>query len=616
MKPLSTTNFRNITIIAHVDHGKTTLVDALLKQNNAFSDREEPGELIMDSNPLEKEKGITILAKNTSIRYKDVKVNIIDTPGHADFSGEVERVMNMADGCILLVDAVDGPMPQTRYVLQQAINYGLTTIVVINKIDRPQRRPKDVLNQIDDLFLDLATNDSQLDYPVLYASARDGYAVLNIDDETDDGISPLLDVILDRVPSPTGSDSDPFQILVTALDHDDYAGQIAIGKISRGTISQKSKAALIGTNGSIANHTIENTFIFDGMQKVKVPQASAGEIVAITGLENVHIGDTITDHANPEPLPPIHVDEPTVKMTFGVNTSPLMGKEGDYHTTRELYKRLNDELRTNVGLRVSPTDNTDEFNVSGRGELHLSILAETMRREGYEFQVSQAKPIFKTVDGKTHEPFENLHIETNESHYGVLTENLNRRLAVLEDVVNDGSGILRLRFLIPTRGLIGFRSFFQNATRGDGIMSSTFAGYQIKTGNVSRSTQGFLVASQAGISVAFGLTNAQERGKTMIGAGKQVYEGMIVGLHTRPADLAVNVCKEKKLTNMRSSTADIITKLIKPLELSLEESLDIISEEELIEITPDHLRLRKRILSTTERLRFEKRTKQTATVIK
>ena len=613
---MSTTNFRNITIIAHVDHGKTTLVDALLKQNNTFDDREEPGEMIMDSNPLEKEKGITILAKNTSIRYKDVKVNIIDTPGHADFSGEVERVMNMADGCILLVDAVDGPMPQTRYVLQQAINYGLTTIVVINKIDRPQRRPNDVLNQIDDLFLDLATNDDQLDYPVLYASARDGYAVLNLDDQPDDGISPLLDVILDRVPSPKGSDSDPFQILVTALDHDDYAGQIAIGKISRGTISQKSKAAVIGANGSISNHTVENTFVFDGMQKVKVSHASVGEIVAITGLENVHIGDTIADHEHPEPLPPIHVDEPTVKMTFGVNTSPLMGKEGDYHTTRELYKRLKDELRTNVGLRVSPTDNTDEFNVSGRGELHLSILAETMRREGYEFQVSQAKPIFKLIDGKTHEPYETLHIETNESHYGVLTENLNHRLAVLEDVVNDGSGILRLRFLIPTRGLIGFRSFFQNATRGDGIMSSTFAGYKFKTGTVSQSTQGFLVASQAGTSVAFGLTNAQERGKTMISAGKQVYEGMIVGLHKRPTDLAVNVCKEKKLTNMRSSTADITTKLIKPIELSLEESLDIISEEELIEITPDHLRLRKRILSTTERLRFEKRIKQTAAATK
>ena len=613
---MHTTNLRNITIIAHVDHGKTTLVDALLKQNNAFGEREEPGELIMDSNPLEKEKGITILAKNTSIRYKDVKVNIIDTPGHADFSGEVERVMNMADGCILLVDAVDGPMPQTRYVLQQAINYGLTPIVVINKIDRPQRRPEDVLNQIDDLFLELATDDSQLEYPVLYASARDGYALLNIDDYPDGGISPLLDVILDRVPAPIGSASEPFQILVTALDHDDYAGQIAIGKITRGTISQKSKASLISTDGSISNHTIENTFIFDGMRKTKVSNASAGEIVAITGLENVHIGDTIADPTDPEPLPPIHVDEPTVKMTFGVNTSPLMGKDGDYHTTRELYKRLNEELRTNVSLRVSPTDNTDEFNVSGRGELHLSILAETMRREGYEFEVSQAKPIFKIVDGETQEPFETLHIETRESHYGVLTENLNRRLAVLEDVINDGSGSLRLRFLIPTRGLIGFRSFFQNATRGDGIMSSTFSGYQSKKGKVGRSTQGFLVASQAGMSVAFGLTNSQERGKTMIDPGAQVYEGMIVGLHTRPTDLVVNVCKEKKLTNMRSSSSDIVTKLIKPVELSLEESLDIISEEELIEITPKHLRLRKRILSTSERLRYEKNASKSSIAVK
>ena len=612
---MSTINIRNITIIAHVDHGKTTLVDALLKQNNIFGEREEPGELIMDSNPLEKEKGITILAKNTSIRYKDVKVNIIDTPGHADFSGEVERVMNMADGCILLVDSVDGPMPQTKYVLQQAINYGLTPIVVINKIDRPQRRPEEVLNQIDDLFLELATNESQLDYPVLYASARYGYAVLNINDKPND-ISPLLDVILDRIPPPTGSSSEPFQLLVTALDHDDYAGQIAIGKLSRGTIGQKSKASLISTNRSISNHTIENTFVFDGMRKTKVSHASAGEIVAITGLENVRIGDTIADAANPEPLPPIHVDEPTVKMTFGVNTSPLMGKEGDYHTTRELYKRLIEEIRTNVGLRVSPTDDTDEFNVSGRGELHLSVLAETMRREGYEFQVSQAKPIFKIVDGKTHEPFENLLIETNESYYGVLSENLNRRLAVPEDVINDGSGNLRLSFLIPTRGLIGFRSFFQKATRGDGIMSSTFAGYQSKQGNVRRSNQGFLVASQAGISVAFGLTNAQERGKTMVDPGKKIYEGMIVGLHTRPTDLVVNVCKEKKLTNMRSSTADIVTKLIKPVELSLEESLDIISEEELIEITPQHLRLRKRILSTTNRLRYEKNASKSTAVIK
>ena len=603
---MSTLNFRNITIIAHVDHGKTTLIDALLKQNNIFGEREEPGELIMDSNPLEKEKGITILAKNTSIRYKDVKVNIIDTPGHEDFSGEVERVMNMADGCILLVDSVDGPMPQTRYVLQQALNYGLVPIVVINKMDRPQRRPEEVLNQIDDLFLELATDEAQLEYPVLYSSFKDGYAVLNIDDKPN-GISPLLDVILDRVPPPTGSASEPFQLLVTALDHDDYVGQIAIGKLSRGTISQKSKASLISINQSISNHIIENTFVFDGMRKTKVSHASAGEIVAITGLENVHIGDTIADAANPDPLPRIHIDEPTVKMSFEVNTSPLMGKEGDYHTTRELYKRLIEELRTNVGLRVTKTDNTDAFIVSGRGELHLSILAETMRREGYEFQVSQAKPIFKIVDGKTQEPFEILHIETSESYYGILSENLNLRLAVLEDVINHGSGNLRLRFLIPTRGLIGFRSFLQNATRGDGRMSSTFVGYQIKQGKIKRSNQSFLVASQAGISVAYGLTNAQVRGKTIIDTGKQVYEGMIVGLHTRAADILVNVCKEKKLTNMRSSSSDIVTKLIKPVELSLEESLDIISEEELIEITPQHLRLRKRILSTTERLRYEKK---------
>ena len=603
---MSITNLRNITIIAHVDHGKTTLVDALLKQTNIFSEREEPGELIMDSNPLEKEKGITILAKNASIKYKDVKVNIIDTPGHEDFSGEVERVMNMADGCILLVDSVDGPMPQTRYVLQQALNYRLVPIVVINKLDRPQRRPEEVLNQIDDLFLELATDEAQLEYPVLYSSFKDGYAVLNIDDKPN-GISPLLDVILDRVPPPTGSASEPFQLLATALDHDDYVGQIAIGKLSRGTISQKSKASLISINQSISNHIIENTFVFDGMRKTKVSHASAGEIVAITGLENVHIGDTIADATNPDPLPRIHIDEPTVKMSFEVNTSPLMGKEGDYHTTRELYKRLIEELRTNVGLRVTKTDNTDAFIVSGRGELHLSILAETMRREGYEFQVSQAKPIFKIVDGKTQEPFEILHIETSESYYGILSENLNLRLAVLEDVINHGSGNLRLRFLIPTRGLIGFRSFLQNATRGDGRMSSTFVGYQIKQGKIKRSNQSFLVASQAGISVAYGLTNAQVRGKTIIDVGKQVYEGMIVGLHTRATDILVNVCKEKKLTNMRSSSSDIVTKLIKPVELSLEESLDIISEEELIEITPQNLRLRKRILSTTERLRYEKK---------
>ena len=603
---LPSEKIRNITIIAHVDHGKTTLVDAFLKQNNIFTEREDPGELIMDSNPLEKEKGITIVAKNTSIMYQGTKINIIDTPGHADFSGEVERVMNMADGCILLVDSVDGPMPQTKYVLQQALTYGLTPIVVINKIDRPERRPQEVHAAVDDLFLELATKESQLEYPVLFASARDGYAIENMEDIPTD-ISPLIDVIVNEVPPPTGNPDDPLQILVTALDHDDYTGQIAIGKISRGSVSNKSPAALISPDGEVSNHIIETTFIYDGIKRSKIDTAGPGEIVALTGLSEVNIGDTISDPSNPHPLPPIKVEEPTVKMTFGVNTSPFMGKEGMHHTSRELFKRLREELRTNVGLRVEQTENTDEFNVSGRGELHLSVLAETMRREGYEFQVSQAQPILKTIDGRLHEPFEYLHVETNEDYYGILTENLNRRLVLLEGVVNDGNGTLRLTFLVPTRGLIGFRSFFQNATHGDGIMSSRFAEYRRKEGKVRRSNQGFLVASETCESVAYGLINSQERGKNLIDSGIKVYEGMIVGLNSRSSDLVVNVCKEKKLTNVRSSTSDIAIKLIKPQTLTLEESLDIISEDELIEITPENLRLRKRILSGEARLRQLKR---------
>ena len=598
-------NLRNITIIAHVDHGKTTLVDALLKQSNVFSEREDPGDLIMDSNPLEREKGITILAKNTSIHFQGVKINIIDTPGHADFSGEVERVMNMADGCILLVDAVDGPMPQTRYVLEQALSYELNPIVVINKIDRPERRPEEVISEIDDLFLELATSEEQLDYPVLYASARDGYAVNDIGDNPS-GITPLLETIIKQVPAPVGDIEMPLQILVTALDHDNYSGQIGIGKIYRGVVSEKSQAALIAIDGSKTSHTIENVFTYEGMHRTKVQSASVGEIVAITGLQNIHIGDTISSATEPEQLPPIKVEEPTVKMTFGSNTSPFMGQEGTHHTSRELYTRLSNELRTNVGLRVEKTDNPEEFNVSGRGELHLSILAETMRREGYEFQVSQAKPIMKTIDGKTHEPFEYLHIETNEKYYGVLSENLNKRLGILEEVSNTSKGNIRLKFFIPTRGLIGFRSFFQNATHGDGIMSSKFESYEKRKGEIKRTSQGFLVASEPGVSVAYGLINAQDRGRTMIQAGIKVYEGMVVGLHSRSSDLVVNVCKEKKLTNMRSSTADITTKLVRPMDFSLEESLDIISEDELIEITPGNLRLRKKILSGDARHRYEK----------
>lgn len=604
-------NIRNITIIAHVDHGKTTLVDALLKQSNTFSERDDPGELIMDSNPLEREKGITILAKNASITYRGIKINIIDTPGHADFSGEVERVMNMADGCILLVDSVDGTMPQTRYVLQQALKYGLIPIVVINKMDRSERRETEVLAEIDDLFLDLATDDNQLDYPVLYASAKAGYAVLDPNDEPE-GILPLLEKILEKVPSPTGSASDPLQILVTNLDYSDYEGQICIGKISRGKVSPKKRITLIPGNGSTSDHTLENVYVYQGMGRIKAKEALVGEIVALTGLSGVSIGDTLCDQDYPEGLPPIDVEEPTVKMTFGVNTSPLMGTEGMHSTSRELFRRLTLELRTNVGLRLEETENPDQFNVSGRGELHLSILAETMRREGYEFQVSQAKPVLKKVDGKVHEPFENLFIETSSDHFGIISESMSQRMGVLVDVVNDGTGTIRMNFEIPTRGLIGFRSFFQNATHGDGVINSTFSHYQQMKGDIRRSAQGFLVASEPGESVTYGLINAQERGKTIIDSGIKVYEGMIVGINSRSSDLVVNVCKEKKLTNVRSSTSDISTQLVRPLEFSLEEALDLISEDELIEITPENLRLRKRVLDGGARQREEKKSRKSS----
>jgi len=606
-----TDNVRNITIIAHVDHGKTTLVDAFLKQSNTFSDREDPGELIMDSNPLEREKGITILAKNVSIKYKGVKINLIDTPGHADFSGEVERVMNMADGCILLVDAVDGPMPQTRYVLKQAMDYGLVPIVLINKIDREERRIDEVLKEVEDLFLELARDEGQLDYPVLFASARDGYALNSLNDVPGD-IKPVLDAILEKVPPPSGITSEPLQILVTALDYDDYAGQIAVGKISRGVAKQKSKVTLMQANEVSSNHIVESVFVYEGMAKQRVVEAEAGDIVAITGLQGVSIGDTISESSLPEALPRIKIEEPTVKMTFGTNTSPLVGREGKFCTSRELSRRLNDELRTDVGLKIEKTDDPDQFQVSGRGELHLSILAETMRREGYEFQVSQAQPIIRIIEGKKFEPFEALSVETHKDYYGVITDDLTRRLGVLEHVSNNNTDQIRMNFSIPTRGLIGFRSFFQNATRGDGIMNSTFSRYEPLKGEIRSATHGFLVASEPGESVTYGLVNAQERGKTIIGANIKVYEGMIVGIHSRPSDLVVNVCKEKKLTNVRSSTADIATQLIRPLQFSLEEALDIISEDEFIEITPDNLRLRKKILSGSDRYRYERNKKRSS----
>ncbi len=593
---------RNLAIIAHVDHGKTTLVDALLKQSQVFRENQNVGVLIMDSNPLERERGITILAKNASITYKGVKINIIDTPGHADFSGEVERIMNMADGCLLLVDAVDGPMPQTTYVLKTALNQDVTPMVVINKTDRAEARVPEVVDLVQDLFLELATKPEQLDFPVLYASARDGHAVRDLNDEPQD-MQPLFEAILEHVPPPSGDPNAPLQMLVAALDYDNYLGQVAIGRISRGTIRLDDHVALLGRDGQTSQHKLDRVFVFRGLGRAEVEEARAGDIVAVTGVDNVAIGDTIADPECAEALPTIHIDEPTVKMTFGVNTSPFMGKDGIHSTSRTLYERLMNELRTNVSLRVETTDTTDVFLVSGRGELHLSILVETMRREGFEFQVSKPEPVTKIVDGKVHEPYERLNITTKDEFIGALTEYLSGRLAQLVDMKYDDAGNVDLEYLIPTRGLIGFTSFFLRTTRGNGLQSSAFTEYRRMEGEIKSANAGVLVAWEAGVAVTYGLLNAQGRGDTFIDPGTPVYEGMIVGTHRREGDIPINVCKEKHLTNMRSSTADITRRLNATVRMSLDEALDFIASDELVEVTPQNFRMRKKVLSTSGRSR-------------
>ncbi len=593
---------RNLAIIAHVDHGKTTLVDALLKQSQVFRENQNVGVLIMDSNPLERERGITILAKNASITYKGVKINIIDTPGHADFSGEVERIMNMADGCLLLVDAVDGPMPQTTYVLKTALNQDVTPMVLINKTDRAEARVPEVVDLVQDLFLELATKPEQLDFPVLYASARDGHAVSDLNDEPQD-MQPLFEAILEHVPPPSGDPNAPLQMLVAALDYDNYLGQVAIGRISRGTIRLDDHVALLGRDGQTSQHKLDRVFVFRGLGRAEVEEARAGDIVAVTGVDNVSIGDTITDLECAEALPTIHIDEPTVKMTFGVNTSPFMGKDGIHSTSRTLYERLMNELRTNVSLRVETTDTTDVFLVSGRGELHLSILVETMRREGFEFQVSKPEPVTKIVDGKVHEPYERLNITTKDEFIGALTEYLSGRLAQLVDMKYDDAGNVDLEYLIPTRGLIGFTSFFLRTTRGNGLQSSAFTEYRRMEGEIKSANAGVLVAWEAGVAVTYGLLNAQGRGDTFIDPGTPVYEGMIVGTHRREGDIPINVCKEKHLTNMRSSTADITRRLNATVRMSLDEALDFIASDELVEVTPQNFRMRKKVLSTSGRSR-------------
>lgn len=599
-------NIRNLAIIAHVDHGKTTLVDALLKQGQVFRANQQVGELIMDTNPLERERGITILAKNAAVIYKGVKINIIDTPGHADFSGEVERIMNMADGCLLVVDAVDGPMPQTHYVLRQAFKQNVVPIVVINKIDRPEARVTEVIEMVQDLFLELASTSEQLDFPVLLSSAKLGYAVTSLG-VTGSDMQPLFDTILEVIPPPSGDSDSSLQMLVAALDYDNHLGQIAIGRIFRGRMQSKEMVVLVDKKGKNQAYTIEKIFVFKGLERLEVTEAVTGDIVAICGVSNVSIGDTIAGDDAPEGLPSIDIDEPTVKITFGVNTSPFMGREGTHCTSRVLHKRLLNELRTNVSLRVETTNKPDQFLVSGRGELQLAILIETMRRENFEFQVSRPEPITKNVNGQIHEPYEHLVINTKEEHIGQLTENLSGRLAEMQSMTHNNLGGVRLEFNIPTRGLIGFNSFFLRATRGDGTQDSTFIEYRPMTGKVKESVTGVLVASSDGTAVTYGLINAQGRGDTFIEAGTPVYQGMIVGSHSRDEDITINVCKEKKLTNIRSSTADIAKRLSPPVRMSLEESMDFISSDELIEATPQNFRLRKKELSSTVRLRQKKR---------
>ena len=596
---------RNVAIIAHVDHGKTTLLDAMLKQSHVFRRNQQVGELIMDSNELEREKGITILAKNTGIVYKGVTINIIDTPGHADFSGEVERVLNMADGCLLVIDAVDGPMPQTRFVLRHALQRRIKPVVVINKIDRPFARPVEVANMVQDLFLELVTDAEQLDFPILYSDAKAGYAIANLNDQPQ-SIEPLFEAIVKHMPQPLGDIEDGFQLLVAALDYDSHLGQIAVGRIARGKVSVGDPVARIPQDGTVTFHKVSRLFVFEGLSRREITDAEAGDIVALAGLEQVAIGNTIAKADKLETLPGIDIGQPTVQMTFGVNTSPFAGREGRYVNSRQLRGRLSTELQTNVGLRVQDTESTETFLVSGRGELHLAILIETMRREGYEFQVSKPEAIVKAENGQKLEPYELLDLEVGEESIGVLVENLSARLAHMTDMRGDGQGRLRLDFSIPTRGLIGFRSFFLKMTRGNGQMNSIFTGYEPLRGEVESTRSGTLVAAETGVANTYGLNNAQQRGLMFVEPGMMVYEGMIVGSHARDNDLVVNVCKEKKMTNVRASTADIAIKLTPPLRMSLEEALDFIVEDEVVEVTPKNIRLRKRVLANDQRHRVKR----------
>ncbi|MEK6726157.1 MAG: translational GTPase TypA [Deltaproteobacteria bacterium] len=599
-------DIRNIAIIAHVDHGKTTLVDGMLRQSGIFRANEAVTERVMDSNDLEKERGITILAKNTSIRYKDTKINIVDTPGHADFGGEVERILKMVDGVLLLVDAFEGPMPQTKFVLRKSLNLGLKPIVVINKIDRPDSRPEDVVDMVFDLFVELNASDDQLDFPIVYASAKQGIAKRELD-EVSENLEPLFDAIVKHIPLPPGDADAPLQMLATTLDYNDFLGRLAIGRIFKGRMKAGSPVSVVRKDGSIIKSKITKLFAFEGLTRAEISEAAAGEIVALAGLEDVTIGETVADFENPTALPPIHVDEPTLSMNFIVNNSPFAGREGKFVTTRNLSDRLQKELRTNVSLKVEETGSTDSYKVSGRGELHLSILIETMRREGFELQVSKPEVILKNINGQMHEPIEHLVIDVDEVFMGSVIEKIGLRKGEMADMVNDGKGHVRIEFLVPARGLIGFRGEFMTDTKGSGVMNHTFHDYQPYKGEIGGRRNGVLIAHEEGDATAYSLWNLEDRGVMFIDPGTRVYPGMIIGQHSRDSDLVVNPCKKKQLSNMRASGADEAIRLTPPIRLSLEQALEYIEDDELVEVTPKTIRLRKRYLDAEERKRHEKK---------
>ena len=609
------TDLRNIAIIAHVDHGKTTLVDFMLRQAHTFRENQQVAERVMDSNDLERERGITILAKNTAIRIPDengnvVKINIVDTPGHADFGGEVERIMNMVDGVLLLVDAAEGPMPQTRFVLKKALERGHKAIVVINKVDRKDAEPARVLNETFDLFIELGASDEQADFPVIYAKATTGQAGTSPDLGPD--LQPLFDVILRHVPAPKVDAEAPLQLLVTTLGYDDYRGVTAVGRIFAGKIEAGQRLARLTVAGENLPERARYLYQFQGLETIEVDEASAGDIVSLAGLEGIGIGETLADPENPVALPTIKVEEPTVRMTFGVNTSPFTGREGKWSTSRRLRERLYDELRSNVALRVEDTDSAENFLVSGRGELHLGILIETMRREGYEFQVSRPEVIFhKAADGVTLlEPYEEVHIETSTDTVGVVVEMLGGRRGQMMDMQDTGQGTTRLVYVVPTRGLLGFRYQFLTSTRGMGVMNAIFHGYDEMAGPMASRSSGSLVAWEAGTSTTYALKSAEERGVLFIGPGVDVYEGMVVGENARTEDIAVNVCKKKHLTNMRSSRGEMEIRLTAPRQMSLDEAIEYLSDDELLEVTPENFRIRKRILNTESRGKQTKKVKE------